>query len=192
MFARLILILAMAGLLAGCDSEASEQGQRYGDRPGFPVNGTWVWSNGGRWLPSRNVGCTAAAARLSIGPHSIDVIQGDWRHPAFLVNDWEMLSATKIQLRLEDNTSVGRRRMTVSLDISDNGFVRFAGASDLSGRRLDLAKPIGGKTREEPDESEALAGAFTLVRCADETVDMATMLRGAADDKTPRGTWVLR
>lgn len=174
----------MAVALAGCSAETDVVGAAKAstaERGPFPLSGSWTWADGGRLLPARNVGCREKQSKLSPKPWALEIEVGAWRHAAFAVIDWSMSGPDELQLRLEDNTSGGRRRLLVRLDLSHAGFVRFVGATDERGRPLDGWRDHRtGREITGDEERAALAGAFTWIRCADESVDVAALLKGPA------------
>lgn len=157
-----------AALLAGCGEVPS--GTRSGaQEPEFPIAGRWVWNGTQRWLPAREVGCGAGQAHLALLPHAIAVERDGWRLPAFTVIDWKSEPNDRLTLRIEDNGGDGKRRLKVRLDHSSPAFIRATEVTDEAGR------PLGAY-------GDALAGAFTLLRCPDQNLDVTAWLRGAQDD----------
>ncbi|MCW1838911.1 hypothetical protein [Prosthecomicrobium hirschii] len=147
----------------------------------FPVEGTWIWADGGRWLPARNVGCRESQAKLSLKPHAIEVAAGAWHHAAFTVIEWHAAAADRVRLRLEEKTSLGRRRLLVTLNLAEPGFVRFADATDERGRPLAGYRERDGREIGPEEDRAMLAKAFTLIRCAGSSPapDATALLRGA-------------
>ncbi|MBT9291594.1 hypothetical protein [Prosthecodimorpha staleyi] len=146
----------------------------------FPVEGTWIWADGGRWLPARNVGCGEGQAKLALKPNAVEVKAGRWHHAAFTVIEWHPAAAGQLRLRLEEKTSLGRRRLLVTLNLAEPGFVRFVGATDERGRPLAGYRERDGREIGPEEDRATLAKAFTLIRCAGSSPapDATALLRG--------------
>lgn len=155
-------------------------------KPAFPLAGIWIWANGNHRLPSRDVGCGYSQGHMAISEQAFRVEREPWAHDAFTVTGWRPLVGGRTELRLDEATGAGRRRIRAVV-VDEPPFLRL-----VSAEIVDERAPAAGVDASAPrrmDQAQGiaeLAAMFPLRNCH----PMATtaMLRGATAD----ATWEIR
>lgn len=193
---QVVVVGLLAGVVAGMvretdataplDAAPPSRAERAEARA-FPLTGRWRYADSGGLLP-RGSGCGPDDAALTLTANGITLTHGPWRQPVFAFADWTLTADADLVVTVASGGSALMERARLTLDLSSAGFVRFKAATAPDG--TPLSRHIDARAGLDRDAARAelarLAGALTLLRCPDPTLDTVALLRGPTEAPLPK------
>lgn len=193
---QVVAIALLAGSVAGMTREPdaaapppatlSAPADRGAEARAFPLTGRWRYADTAGLLP-RGSSCEPQDPALTLTAHGATLVHGSWRQPVVSFADWRLKNTTDLELTVVSSGSALLERARLTLDLRSAGFVRFRAAAAPDGTALAARAPLPAGYDRGGAEAEIarIAGAFTLIRCPDPTLDPVALLRGATEAPAP-------